>query len=197
MCTLREHDIDTCDAPPIFIPPYRKSRIEREILNTMVKEMLDAKVIVESKSPWSAPVVLIPKHDGSKRFCIDYRKLNIVTKTEYWPMPNIKEIFDNFSGSKYFTKIDIKNAFWQLKLSSRSREKTGFSTPDGHYQWNVMPFGLKNAPQDYCKLMHQIFGSKKFVEIFLDDLAVHSKTLEEHFDFVIYVLDALKMSGQN
>ena len=101
VCTVREHNIDTMDATPIYIPPYRKSRAEREILQNMIKEMLTAGIIEESNSAWSAPVVLIPKKDGTWRLCIDYRKLNTVTKTEYWPMPNMQEIFDEFSGSSF------------------------------------------------------------------------------------------------
>ena len=117
---------------------------EREILKKEVQKMLEADVIEASNSAWSSPVVLIPKKDGSKRFCVDYRKLNAITITENWPVPRIQDILDRLGESTWFTTVDLASGYWQVAIEQTSRHKTAFSTPDGHYQFKKMPFGLKN-----------------------------------------------------
>jgi len=162
-CTLRKHQIRTQDVAPIFIQPYRKSMAEREVIKKEVEEMLKANIIEQSTSPWSSPVVLVPKKKGKKRFCVDFRKLNAVTITENWPLPRIEDIFDRLGDSKVFSTLDLKSGYWQMGLTDESKEKTAFSTPDGHYQFKRMPFGLKNAPADFSKLMYQILGNLPYV----------------------------------
>ena len=108
-----KHVIRTTDEVPIFQRPYRKSLKEREIIQNEVKTMIDNDIIEISTSPWSSPVVLIPKKDGSKRFCVDYRKLNQKTITETWPLPRIDDILTRLSGSKYFSTLDLISGNWQ------------------------------------------------------------------------------------
>ena len=118
--------------------------------------MLENDIIELSKSEWSSPCLLVPKKDGTKRFCVDYRKLNAVTHTEQWPIPRIQDILDRLAGSKWFTAWDLTSGYWQIMMDESSKDKTAFSTPDGHYQFKRMPFGLKNAPADFSRIMHRI-----------------------------------------
>ena len=192
VCKLREHAIDTGDIPPIYLRPYRKSMSERETLKNEINIMLDAGIIEPSRSPWSSPVVLVPKKNGKKRFCVDYRKLNLVTKSIQWPLPRIQDIMDRLAGSSIFTTWDLTSGYWQMLVAENSREKTAFSTPDGHYQFIRMPFGLKNAPADFSRLMHQVLGDLSFVEIYLDDITIHSKTVEEHMRHLEVAASRLK-----
>ena len=191
-CNVGKHRIRTLNIPPIYVPPYRKSMSEREVLKEEIKLMLKLGIIEQSKSAWSSPVVLVPKKDGTKRFCVDYRKLNAATITENWPLPRIQDILDRLSGSKWFSALDLTSGYWQIEMDGSSKEKTAFTTPDGHYQFTRMPFGLKNAPAEFSRIMHQVLGNRSYVEIYLDDITIHSKTLEEHFEHISQVAKALK-----
>ena len=157
--------------------------------------MLEAKVIRPSNSPWSAPIIVIPKKDGTVRMCIDYRKLNAIPQLEMWTLPVIRDILDRLSGSVWFTTLDLKAGYWQVLLDADSIPKTAFSTPDGHYECLRHTFGLKNAPARFSRIMYQILGSFSFVEIYLDDITVHSKTFDEHIDHVMMVFKALQNAG--
>lgn len=194
-CSVRKHVLQTNLNAPIFIPAYRKSMHEREVIKEHVKEMLDAKIIEPSSSPWSSPVLIIPKSDGSKRFCVDYRKLNSITETEHWPIPRIHDIFDSLAGSEWFTTIDLKSGYWQIAMDKESIEKTAFSTPDGHYQFKRMPFGLKNAPADFSRIMYQVLGNLNYVKIYLDDITIHSKSLDQHVKHIQEVCKRLKRAN--
>ena len=183
-CNIGKHTIRTMDVEPIYSPPYRKSQAEREILKAEVNMMLQNDIIEQSKSEWSSPCLLVPKKDGTKRFCVDYRKLNAVTHTEQWPIPRIQDILDRLAGSIWFTAWDLTSGYWQIEMEPASKAKTAFSTPDGHYQFKRMPFGLKNAPADFSRIMHRILGNRDYVEIYLDDITIHSKTFEEHLEHI-------------
>ena len=191
-CSIGEHVISLTDEKPIYQQPYRKAAKEREELALEINKMIEAKIIRASQSAWSSPVILIPKKDGSKRMCIDYRKLNTITKQVNWPIPRIADILDGLSGSMWFTTLDLKAGYWQLKLDPKSIEKTAFSTPDGHYEFLRLPFGLKNAPAVFSQLMHRVFGNLSFVKIYLDDITIHSKTADEHFEHLEIVFQRLR-----
>ncbi|CAF0725133.1 unnamed protein product [Brachionus calyciflorus] len=183
-CNKGKHKIKLIQTEPIRLQPYRKSYAEREQIKQEIPEMLENGIIEPSTSPWASPVLIIPKKDGTKRFCVDYRKLNSITITENWPLPRIEDILDRLSGSIYFTTLDLKAGYWQIEMDEDSKEYTAFTTPDGHYQFMRMPFGLKNAPAQFSKLMHQIFGVRVYVEIYLDDIIIHSKTAEDHVEHI-------------
>lgn len=157
--------------------------------------MLEANIIRQSKSPWSAPIIMIPKPDGTKRLCVDYRKLNTVTKTINWPLPIILDILDRLNGSSWFTALDLKSGYWQVKMQQDSIEQTAFSTPDGHYEFLRLPFGLKNGPAEFSRIMHMTLGNLNFVEIYLDDITIHSKTFEDHVGHIRQVLDKIREAG--
>ena len=121
-----------------------------------MQEMLDNGVIVPSYSPWASPVVLVAKKDGSTHFCVDYRKLNSITKMDVYPLPWIDDSLDLLAECKYFTTLDLASDYWQVGMSQDSQEKTAFVTSDGLYKFTVMPFGLCNAPATFQRLMESV-----------------------------------------
>ena len=190
-CKLKKIVIKTSASSPIFQYPYRKSMKERQAIKEEVNKMLEANIIRPSKSPWSSPVVMIPKKDGTKRFCVDYRKLNQLTIQDGFPLPRIDDILDRLSGSRWFSTIDLKSGYWQLTIEEESIPITAFSTPDGHYEFTRLPFGLKNAPAEFSRLMQQVLGDLPFVEIYLDDITIHSKEFNEHIEHIKIVFERL------
>jgi hypothetical protein len=192
-CKVREHKITTKDDDPIYIPPYRKSESEREIIRSEIQDMLEAKIIRKSNSPWSSPCLLVPKKNTKKkRLVIDYRPLNAKTIQQNWPIPRVLDILDRLSGSIWFTVLDLKSGYWQVLMSQESIQKTAFSTADGHYEFLRLPFGLKNAPAEFSRIMFMVLGNLSFVEIYLDDITIHSKTLDEHVEHILEVFSRLK-----
>jgi hypothetical protein len=191
-CTVQEHVIQVHQTKPIYIPPYRKAHRERDMIKLEVEKMLKASIIRESRSPWSFPVVMASKKDGSKRFCVDYRKLNAITDQDCFPMPRIDDILERVVGSRWFSAIDLKSGYWQMRLSPESIAKTAFSTPDGHYEFLRLPFGLKNAPAEFSRMMQFIFGDLKFIEIYIDDVTVHSESFDQHLKHLEIVFQRLE-----
>lgn len=137
-------------------------------------------------------MVVVTSKSKPKRICVDYRKLNSVTITENWPLPNILDILEVLAMSKYFTILDLKSGYWQVLIDEESIEKTAFSTPDGHYEFLRLPFGLKNAPAHFCRIMSTLLGDLNFVAIYLDDITIHSKSLDDHFSHINIVLNRLQ-----
>ena len=174
-----EHTIDTGDQPPIRQPPRRVPHALWEKVTDMVQQMLDQGVIVPSQSPWSSPVVLVQKKDGSLRFCIDYRRLNASTKLDVFPLPRIEDSLDMLAKSKYFTTLDLATGYWQVPMEASSKEKTAFITYEGHYEFTVMPFGLTNAPATFQRLMEGVLQglTRKSCLVYIDDILVTGKTL--------------------
>ena len=130
--------------------------------------------------------------DKSIRMCVDYRRLNRVTVSELWPLPRIDDILDGLLGSKWFSTLDLKSGYYQVAMSSNSIAKTAFVTPDGHYEFLRLPFGLKNAPSHFSKIMFQALGDLNFVKIYLDDITIHSLDFESHLSHIQQVLTRLK-----
>ncbi|UYV72042.1 hypothetical protein LAZ67_9001620, partial [Cordylochernes scorpioides] len=153
---LAKHRIDTEGAKPIKHKPYRVSAKEREIIKEQIEEMLRDGIIRPSSSPWSFPVILVKKRDGKYRFCVDYRKLNDVTVKDVYPIPKIDEVLDTLQGSKYLSAIDLKSGYWQVEVEEKDKEKTAFTTAHGLYEFNVMPFGLCNAPATFERNMENM-----------------------------------------
>lgn len=190
--SLTKYSIKTTTEKPIYIQPYRKSLKERNLMQEEVHKMLNAGIIRKSKSPWSSPVIIVPKPDGTARFCTDYRQLNKVTISDAFPLPRMDDIFDRLSGSKWFSTLDLKSGYWQIELDPDSIEKSAFSTPDGHYEYLRLPFGLKNAPAEFSRIMQQVMGYLSFVEIYLDDITIHSHSFPEHVEHLTIVLKKLR-----
>jgi len=132
------------NSKPYHYSPHHKSEIERQ-----VQQLLQAGLICHSHSPFASPVLLVKKKDGTWRFCVDYRKLNDITIKKRFPMPIIEEILDELVGAQYFTKLDMKSGYHQVRMLPKNEYKTTFKTHHGHYQFKVMPFGLTNAPSTF------------------------------------------------
>ena len=191
-CNVIEHEIVLEDKTPIYLRPYRKSEHERHEIRKQIAEMLGNGIIRKSRSAYSSPLILVPKPNGTKRICIDCRKLNKVTVRQNWPLPLIQDVLDRLSGSIFFSTLDLKSGYWQVAMHKDSIALTAFSTPDGHFEFVRLPFGLRNAPADFSRLMHRVLGDLDFVEIYLDDLTVHSKTFEEHLQHLETVFGRLR-----
>ena len=161
--------------------------------------MQNSGVIKPSESPWASPIVLVRKKDGSIRLCVDYRALNSVTKADSFPLPRIDDILDRLGESRYFTTLDLKSGYWQVKVHPSSCEKTAFITNEGLYEFRVMPFGLMNAPTVFQRLMRRVLegvdSSKQFVSVYLDDVLIYSKAIEEHLVHLSQVLSRMKEVG--
>lgn len=197
-CALNvKHSIDTEGHSPIRQRPYRVSRHEREIIQEQVDDMLRSDVVRQSTSPWASPVVLVRKKDNTWRFCVDYRKLNKVTKKDTYPLPRIDDALDTLEGSKYFSSLDMKSGYWQIEVDHRDREKTAFVTPDGLFEFQVMPFGLCNAPATFERMIDNVLGKLKWTSClcYLDDIVVFGKSFPEHNLRLERVLACLGQAG--
>ena len=148
----------------------------------MIKELLEKGFIRPSRSPWGSPMFLVDKPDGGKRMVIDYRGLNAATTRNRYPLPRIDELFDQLRGARYFSKLDLRTGYWQIRVASEDVAKTAFTSRHGHFEWLVLPMGLTNAPAEFMALMENTFREElnKFVLVFLDDILVYSSTLKEH-----------------
>ena len=150
-----QHRIETEDGSPVRQAPRRVPFSLRPEISRMVNEMLRARVIEESCSPWASPVVLVRKKDGTLRFCVDYRRLNAVTRKDVFPLPRIDDLLDQLGGKHVFSTLDARSGYWQIQMHEASREKTAFVTMDGLYEFRVMPYGLCNAPATFQRLMQK------------------------------------------
>ena len=188
------HEIPTGSQAPVAVRPYRAPVHLREILSKEIDAMLKAGVITPSYSPWSAPVVLVTKKDGSMRFCVDYRRLNAITERDEYPLPRISDLIDSLSGrSCIFSTLDLLSGFWQIKVHPKDRAKTAFSTEFGHWEFNCMPFGLSNSPASFQRLMDLVLRDlRAFALCYIDDIIVFSDSFNNHLDHLQRVFDALR-----
>lgn len=192
-----EMNITLIDNKPITYRPYRLSINERAKVRSIIEEMLDADIIQESHSPYSSPILLVKKKDGETRLCVDYRKLNNLTVKDHYPLPRIDDQLDRLHGCKYFTSLDLCSGYHQIPMAEGSKSLTSFITPDGQYEYNRMPFGLANAPSIFQRLMNKVLGSMRYnsVTVYLDDILIPSKTIDEGLTHLEEVLQALRDEG--
>ena len=194
---LMSHHIDTGDHPPIRQPLRKTPFSLRKKINEMVTEMLDMGIIKQSSSLWASPVVLVKKKDGTMRFCVDYRKLNHITKPDVYPLPRIDDTLEQLAGAKYFSTRYMASGYWQVPMDSTSQEKTAFSTYAGLYEFNKMPFGLVNAPATFQRLMEIALAglTQDCCLTYLDDVLVIGRSIEEHNQNLVKVFDCLRDAG--
>ncbi|GBG88708.1 hypothetical protein CBR_g48237 [Chara braunii] len=177
--------------------PYRLSIPEATELKRQLEELLRLGFIKPSNSPWGAPVLFARKADRTLRLCIGYRGLNRYTVKNSYPMPRSDELFDCLAGNRFFTKIDLRSGYHQIRVAAADQPKTAFRSRFGHYEFTVMPFGLTNAPTTFQRAMNDIFRDilEQYVLVYLDDILVYSRTLEEHLRHLRDVLDRLRRHG--
>ena len=177
-----EHHIDTGDALPIKQKPYRTSQKEEQVIAAEVKAMCDNGVAQPSNSPWASPVVLVVKKDGSIRFCVDYRKVNAITRKDCYPLPRIAEVLDMLGKAKFFSSIDFASGYWQIPMAEADVAKTAFVTRQGLFEFTRMPFGLTNAPSTFQRAMDVMLSGLNWVSclVYLDDVMIFSDTFENH-----------------
>ena len=189
-----KHTIDVGSSPPIRQPVRRIPPIRRKESRDLLQGMLSKRVIKPSTSPWASPIVLVQKKDGSTRFCVDYRKVNNVTRKDAYPLPRVDDILDTLAGSQWFSTLDLISGYWQVEVKEEDREKTAFCTPDGLFEFEVMPFGLCNAPATFQRLMELVLAGLQWTTclVYLDDVIVTGKTFEEHLDHLGGVLQRIR-----
>ena len=191
------HHIELDDDTPIYQRPRRLPQPIAEEIESQCKELELLDIIEPSNSPWSSPVVPVRKKDGTTRMCIDYRKLNNVTKSERFPMPNLLDSVYSLAGRRYFTTLDLVKGYYQIPIDEESKEYTAFSTAHNHYQFKRLSFGLKNAPAAFQREMQSIlceFPWKK-VLVYIDDVLIVEDNFDKHLALVDKVLHTLGLHG--
>lgn len=186
--SLVAHRIDTGSSLPIKQPPQRVPFALHATVCKMTDDMLARGIITLSSSPSASPIVLVAKRDGSTRFCVDYRRLNAVTKQDVFPLPHIDDSLDLLSGTRYFSSLDLASGYWQVAMDSASK---------GLYEFAVMPFGLCNAPTTFQRLMEGVLAglAREKCLIYLDDMLVIGQTFAEHLSHLREVFNRLSSAG--
>ncbi|GBG81690.1 hypothetical protein CBR_g32685 [Chara braunii] len=193
-----EHSIQLVPDYRVHHPtPYRLSIPEATELKRQFEELLRLGFIKPSNSPWGEPVLFARKADGTLRLCIDYRGLNRYTVKNSYLMPRSDELFNRLAGNRFFTKIDLRSGYHQIRVAAADQPKTAFRSRFGHYEFTVMPFGLTNAPATFQRAMNDIFKDilEQYVFVYLDDILVYIRTLVEHLRHLCDVLDRLRRHG--
>ena len=163
--------------------------------------MQTSEVIQPSESPWASPVVMVKKKDGTYRFCVDYRQVNSVTKRDSFPLPRIDDLSDQLGQSCYFSTLDLDSGYWQIPVDPKSVPKTAFITHQGLFEFLIMPFGLTNAPAMFQCLIERVLSKlnpddgPNFVSVYIDDVLVFSRTLDEHLELLRRVLERIESAG--
>jgi hypothetical protein len=190
-----EHIIEfKLDSAPINIRPYRYPHHHKTKIERLIQDLLKCGVITTSRSPYAAPVVLVRKKDRSFILCINYRGLDKITIKNKFPIPFIDELLDELHGAKYFSKLDLRSGYSQIRVRLEYVQKTAFQTHEGHYEFKVMSSGLTNAPATFQATINQLFHLylRKFVLVFFDDILIYSKTWKEHMKHLEHVLSLLE-----
>ena len=191
------HSINTGDNPPIKQAPRRIPLTKKDAAYAEIHKMIETDVIIPSQSPWSSPIVLAMKPDGSIRFCVDYRKLNDITKKDAYPLPRINDTLDLLRGSSWYSTIDLASGFWQVGLDPDASEKSAFCIPNGLYQFKRMPYGLCNAPATFQRLMERVLGGLNWeiCLLYIDDIIVFSTDFPQHVERLGLVMDRIQSAG--
>ncbi|KAF4709532.1 hypothetical protein FOZ62_028685, partial [Perkinsus olseni] len=197
LSTAMEHSIPVTDSRPIAEKPRPIPHKWREEITRTLETMEKDGIIQRSTSAYKFPCVYVPKKNGAVRMCIDYRRLNQVSVIDAYPIPRPDDVQEHLAGAKVFSTLDLRSGYWQMPVRASDRHKTAFCPGPGFplYEWTRMPFGLCNAPAGFQRLMDFIVGHLPFVRVYLDDILVFSKSVEEHLDHLRQVFDALRAAG--
>lgn len=194
---LAEHPIKLAVDKVVRSHPYRIPESQKEFVRTELQRLEELGIIRPSKSPFSSPIVLVKKKDGTLRFCVDYRKLNAITIKDVYPLPRIDDLLSHLAFNGWFSTFDANNGFWQIPMRKKDKQKTAFTTPYGLFEFNQMPFGMCNAPSTFQRLMDMVLSglSWRICLVYMDDIIVYSRTFEEHVENVNAVLGAIRAAN--
>ena len=177
---LAEHKIELTTKSPIRVRPYPIPYAKRQEVEKEVQAMLEADVIEPAMSDYNSPIVLVKKKDGTNRFCVDFRRINLVTKFDTEPMGNPEDIMSKLKDDKFFSKIDLSKGFWQIMVEKSSQHLTAFSTADGSYTFKKMPFGLVNSGSTFNRMMRKLLHGCSNADNYVDDILGHTKRWDDH-----------------
>ncbi len=189
-----KHQIETKCNKPIIMRHQRIPLAMQDKVEAMISDMLKQKLIVESKSEWNSPLVVVPKKNGDLRLCVDFRKLNSITIRPQYPMPNTQEMFDTLQGNRFFSTLDLSSGYYHVSMDETDAAKTGFSSRSGHYHFVRMPFGLSGAPATFQRSMNVLLRGLTWNKclVYMDDVLVFGRTLEEHNKRLVDVFERFK-----
>lgn len=195
--TICEQDIQLTSEVPVHQPPYRVSHRERQIIQAQVSDMEKQGVVKPSRSAYASPVVLVRKKNNEWRFCVDYRKLNELVKDDPYPLPLIQDILSYLNGCQWFTTLDMNAGYWQIPIKEEDQAKTAFITPDGLYEFRVMPFGLKTSPAVFQRCMDRVLSGLKWGScmVYLDDVLVMAPSFDIMLERLKLVLERLRVAN--
>uniref|UniRef100_A0A1A8NMF2 ribonuclease H n=1 Tax=Nothobranchius rachovii TaxID=451742 RepID=A0A1A8NMF2_9TELE len=189
--TVLAHHVEVSEAKPIRQHPYRASPEKRRLMKEETEYLLKNGFAIPSWSPWSSPCLVERKPDGTARFITDYRKLNAVTISDSYPLPRIDDCVDSVGPSRFVTKLDLLKGYWQVPLTEEASLMSAFVTPDAFLQYTVLPFGMKNAPATFQRLINTVTSGLSHCSAYLDDIVVYTDTWEEHLHTLTQLFDRL------
>ena len=178
------HNVDVGNASPVKQHPYRLNPTKQKYPKEEIQFLLENDFIEPSHSSWSSPCILVPKPDGSYRMCTDYQKVNSVSKLGTFPKPRMDDCIDKVGNARYITRFDLLKGFWQVPLTEQAKEISAFVSPDGLYQYKVMPFGMKNSPATFQPLINKVIAGLHGCEAYTDDVIIYSNTWEAHLQII-------------
>ncbi|XP_061705652.1 uncharacterized protein LOC133516650 [Cydia pomonella] len=192
-----ELNIELNSDKPVCYRPYRLSYSEKTVMREKIEDMLSNGIIRESTSNYASPIILVRKKNGDFRLCVDFRKLNSITVKDKYPLPVIEEHIEKLGEKKYFTSLDLSQGFYQIPVAKDDIHKTGFVTPEGHYEFLRMPFGLANSPAVFQRLMDRIFSTLRHDKVlpYIDDVLLPTNSIEEGLDLLKVVLQIIRDAG--
>lgn len=190
-----EQTIELSDSDPIFIKQYPLEQVKMAAMEEIVDRMLASGKVEDTESPYNTPVLIVPKPKGGWRLVNDFRRLNAITKRQHWPLPRIPEMLESVKGAKWFSSLDMRDAFWQIPIAPEHRQYTAFSTPTRRVQYTVMPMGLINSSHCFARLMSIVMKGLPWVLCYIDDIAIYADTLEELLERTSIVFERLHKAG--
>ncbi|KAL0148642.1 hypothetical protein M9458_056082, partial [Cirrhinus mrigala] len=191
LTNVLQHDIKVIGARPIKQHAYRVNAVKRSIMRQEVNYLLKNGLAKHSYSPWSSPCLLVPKPDGTFRFCTDFRKVNAVTVPDSYPLPRMEDCVDNIGSACFVSKLDMLKGYWQVPLTPQASEISAFVTPDNFLQYTAMAFGLRNAPATFQRLVNLVLAGVPNCNAYLDDLVIYSADWTEHMRLLRTVFERL------